>query len=452
MTAAIDRERLAAVQAAELAAFEARTPRSAALRERASRSMIKGVPMSWMSGLYRHPPLFVERGSGATFWDVDGNRYTDFNVVDLALTTGFDAPPVTRAVTAAMQRGAHFLLPIEAAIEVSESLAARVGMPFWQFTLSASGANSEVLRIARSMTGRRGLLLFAGHYHGHLDETLVEAQDGRVVPAMEGLPADIADHVQIVPFNDLEAAERALSSGEVALCLTEPALTNCTLVHPAKGYLESLHALCRAHGTLLCIDEAHTFQFAYGGLTRAWRLPADCVVLGKGLGTGVPFGLYGMSAEVAAHVEAHTHVDMGPKGLAAGGTTYANTLAVMAAKAALEEVLTPANYERVAGLGARLAGGLQRVFDEAGLPWTALCLGPRSGYCLFSNPPRDGEDAQRSIDPAFIGARRLWMANRGVWDAIASAGPQVSFSHSARDVDDYVALAAGFVAAVVASR
>jgi len=448
MTAVIDRRRLAALHAAELASFESRNPRSAALLARAARSMIKGVPMSWMWGLYRHPPLFAAQGAGPDFYDVDGNRYTDFNVVDLALTTGFGDPAVARAVNAAMSRGAHFLLPIETAIDVTEELARRVGLPYWQFTLSASGANTEVLRIARSMTGRRRLVLFAGHYHGHLDDTLVEREGGRVVPAMEGLPPEFAGRVEVLPFNDLAAAERALAGRDVALVLTEPALSNCTLVRPAEGYLAALHALCRAHGTLLCLDEAHTFQFAYGGLRRAWGLDSDFVVLGKGLGTGVPFGLYGMSAAVADHVERHTHVDFGARGIAAGGTTYANTLAVLSAQAALDAVLTPANHERVASLGARLAAGLQAAFDAAGLPWRALSLGPRSGWCLFPAAPRDGAEAMRSIDLPLISARRLWMANRGVWDAVASAGPQVSFSHGVGEVDAYVALAREFIGAI----
>lgn len=448
-TSAIDAVRLASLQASELSAFEARTPRSAALLARGAASMVKGVPMSWMWGLYRHPPIFVERGAGAKFWDVDGNAYTDFNVVDLALTVGFGAPAVVRAVDAAMRRGAHFLLPVEAAIDVTEELSTRVDLPFWQFTLSASGANTEVIRIARSLTKRRGLVVFAGHYHGHLDETLVEPEGAGIVAAMQGLPPEITDHVQILPFNDLAAAERALSRRDVALVLTEPALSNCTLVQPQPQYLQNLYRLCRQHGTLLCLDEAHTFQFAFGGLKRAWALSADFVVLGKGLGSGIAFGLYGMSGPVAAFVDANTHTDFGPRGIAAGGTTYGSTVAVFAAKATLQEILTPANYARVESLGARLAAGLDAIFAELRLPWSALSLGPRSGYCLFPQAPRDGAEALRSIDLPLIAARRLWMANRGVWDAMASAGPQVSFSHGPEDIDRYLHLARGFLQAVI---
>ena len=129
------------------------------------------------------------------------------------------------------------------------------------------------------------------------------------------------------------ALEQALARGDVALVLTEPALTNCTLVHPAPGYLEGVRRLTQQYGSLLCLDEAHTFQFAHGGLTGAWGLQTDFVVLGKGLGSGIAFALYGMSADIARHLERFTDSDIGPAGLATGGTLYASALAVSAARA-----------------------------------------------------------------------------------------------------------------------
>jgi glutamate-1-semialdehyde 2,1-aminomutase len=443
-------QRLAALHARELEQFIARTGRSAALLERGRRSMIKGVPMSWMWGLYRHPPIFVESGRGPLFWDVDGNAYLDFNVVDLALTMGFGAEPIAAAVGEAARRGAHFLLPIEESIDVAEKLAALTAVPFWQFTLSASGANAEVLRIARSLTRRDKLLIFEGHYHGHLDDALVERDAHGVRPAMCGLPAGIEERTCVVPFNDLTALEAALSRRDIALVLTEPALSNCTLVLPQPGYLQAVHELCQRHGSLFCLDEAHTFQFAHGGLKRAWQLPCDALVLGKGLGTGVPFGLYGLTERVAEFVEANTYRDLGAPGIAAGGTTYANTLAILAAQAALDHFLTPENFRRVEQLGGQLASGLARIFEDLGLQWTALSLGPRAGYGLLPRAPRNGTEAFESMHLPFISARKLWMANRGIWDAMASAGPQVSFSHEPKDVEKYLEHARGFLQEVIA--
>jgi glutamate-1-semialdehyde 2,1-aminomutase len=441
----ISGKRLSSLHESELARFATRTKQSAALLERGRNSMIKGVPMSWMHGLYRHPSVFVESGAGSTFRDVDGNSYIDFNVVDLAMTMGFSNPHINAAVSRAMNVGAHFLLPVAEAIQVTEELARRTGVPYWQFTLSASGANTEVVRIARAMTGRNKVLIFDGHYHGHLDDTLVECTEGTVRPDGLGLPKGIELNAEIVPFNDLAAAGAILQKGEIAVVITEPALSNCTLVKPDPGFLSGLYELAHRHGSLLCLDEAHNFSFAYGGLTRAWNLPCDFLVLGKGLGSGVPFALYGMSSQVATFVDTHTAIDLGDPGIAAGGTTYASTIAVFAARAALEEVLTPAAYQRLDELGLRLASGLQGVFDDLELPWRALHLGPRSGYCMQAVEPRNGAEAHRSIDIDLIATRKLFMANRGIWDAMPTAGPQVSFVHTEAEVDLYLGYARDFL-------
>jgi glutamate-1-semialdehyde 2,1-aminomutase len=408
-----------------------------------------GVPMSWMTGLYRFPPIFAAGGYRSSFFDVDGNGYIDFNVADLSMTMGYGPAAIVEAVAHAVQGGAHFLLPTEDAVIVAENLAARVGIPHWQFTLSASGANAEVIRIARVITGRQKILVFGGHYHGHLDETLVvRAPAGGSVAELMGTAAGSAGNTIVAPFNDLDAVEASLAGGDVALVLTEPALTNCTLVKPERGFLTGLRELTNRRGTLLCYDEAHTFQFAYGGLVGEWGLATDFVVLGKGLGSGISFALYGMSEAIAAEFVRHSDIDIGPKGIATGGTMYGSAVAAAAARAALEQLLTRDAYARLATFGGRLADGLERVFQDRGLPWRAHRLGPRAGFCLMPEFPKTGAQACASIVPEFIDTRRLYMANRGLWDAVASAGPQASLAHCAEEIDRYVATAGDFLAEI----
>ncbi len=437
-SAAIDRRRLARLREAEDREFERRTPRSRQLGVRAARHLPMGVPMSWMAGLYRTPTIYVAGGSGATFTDIDDNRYLDFNLCDLSMTIGYGNETVAAALAAQARRGAHFLLPTEDAIVVGEILAERTGQPFWQFTLSASGANSEVIRIARARTGRPRIVIFGGHYHGHIEETLVREEGGHSVADTAGLAPGSARHTTILPFNDLAALDRTLSAGDVALVLTEPAMTNCNLIMPDPGFQSGVRELTRRHGTLLCIDEAHTFQFAYGGLCRAWALQPDFTVLGKGFGSGVAFGLYGMSAAMADYFSTHLDVDIGPRGIATGGTTYASALAATVARTVLEEVMTVDAYARVGVLGGMLADGLDAAFLSRQLPWKAFRCGPRSGFCLAPELPRTGAEGLRSLDLELIDARRVFMANRGIWDAVVSAGPQASIAHSQADIRSYL--------------
>ena len=106
--------------------------------------------MAWMAGLYRHPPIFIDEGSGARFRDVDGNTYLDMNQSDMSMNCGYGPPSVVVAGSERLHKGSQFLLPTEDAIVVSELLAERFGIPYWQYTLSASSANTEAFDQALS--------------------------------------------------------------------------------------------------------------------------------------------------------------------------------------------------------------------------------------------------------------------------------------------------------------
>src|SRR5215207_3478703 len=231
-----DRELLWTLRAQEQLQFDSRTRRSAELAERARRSMPDGVPMAWMAGLYGHRPIFVAGADGCRFTDVDGTTYVDFNQADVSATSGFTPPAVLEAISERAARGLQFLLPVEEAIEAAELLAERYGLPGWQFTLSASGANAEAIRLARHRTGRDALVVFGGHYHGHLDDTLVKGDEHAAQPELLGLNPRAAAGTRIVAFNDLTTLERVLARGDVAAVITEPALTNVGLVLPHDGF------------------------------------------------------------------------------------------------------------------------------------------------------------------------------------------------------------------------
>ena len=231
----MDQAKVQALAAVERERFEGDRPRSMEATARATRTMPRGVPMSWMDELYDHPPVWVSHGAGSRFWDVDGNEYLDMYLADMSAFCGHAPAPIVRAVSERIAAGNQFLLPCDDALLVAEELARRYGMAKWQFTLSATQANTEVLRVARVRTGREKVLVFDGKYHGHLEPTLGVVEDGQVLPEYTGLPAEVMAHLRIVPFNDLDAVERALAPGDVALVLTEPAMTNAGFLLPDLG-------------------------------------------------------------------------------------------------------------------------------------------------------------------------------------------------------------------------
>ena len=425
----------------EDARFHAERPRSAELWARAWKVMPNGVPMAWHRGSYHHAPLWVAEGRGARFTDVDGFTYSDFNIADMSMFCGYAPEPVVRAVAERMASGNQFLLPTEDAIVVAEELRRRYGLPKWQFTLSATQANTEAIRLARVVTGRDKVLLFDGKYHGHFDEALVElAPDGSLRPEEAGLPIGATAHTVLVPFNDPEALAAALAGGGIALVLTEPALTNnFGLILPEDAFHGELRRLTRSTGTLLALDETHTQVVGPGGLTAAWGLEPDLVTAGKSIAAGVPFGTWGMT-ETIGQVLLQTKGPDGERGdmIATGGTLFGNALSMAAARATMLEVLTDEAYASTARLGAKLADGMTAAVRAAGLPWHIHHLGPRAGYTFRPEPVRDAAEARACADDLLTRLIRVWLANHGVWEAIVGAGPVVPVPATDEDVDSYL--------------
>ena len=439
----ISPERLAELRERELRRFAELRPRGEALLAQARKSMPNGVPMTWMAALYEHPPIMVERGSGGTFTDVDGNEYVDFNLADTSMFTGYGIEAFARTVGERAAAGPQFLLPGEDAATVAEELARRFGLPLWQFTLSATLANTEAIRLARALTGRTTVLMFDGKYHGHADELLGQMTDGRVQPEGLGLPPDTTRNVRVVPYNDLEAVERELASGEVACVIAEAAITNLGVIQPADGFHQGLRRLASDAGAVLVLDETHTLVAGPGGLTARWGLEPDILVMGKSISGGVPLGAYGMTAPIAQVLEGATSA--WGEGVATGGTLFANALSLAAARVTLTEVLTEPAYEHAAALGARLADGIESVAEANGLPWRAHRLFNRSGYTHAPQLPSNAVEARASFDLELYNLQRLYMANRGVWEAIDSAGPACGIQTTESQVDRYLEVLADFL-------
>jgi glutamate-1-semialdehyde 2,1-aminomutase len=440
------RDCLTRIRQREDAAFRARVPGSLALGSKARESMPSGVPMAWMAGLFRTPPLWVSHGRGATFTDVDGHRYLDFNICDMSAVLGYAHPRLTQVIGEQAARGVQMFLPAESALAVCEQLRLRFGLPKWQFTLSASSANAEALRIARVATGRQGLLLFGGKYHGHLDETLWTAEGTGLMPESLGVGAVAPPDLAVVDFNDLDAVERVLRLGRTAAVLTEGVLTNCGTVLPDPGFLPGLRDACTRHGTLLVMDETHTQFDLYGGAVSCYGITPDMVTGGKGIAGGIPIGAYGMTSELASLLEANLENDAGNMpGIALGGTLFANALSLACAEVVLTELMTRAEHDRIAGLGGRLADGIETAAAERGLGWRAHRFGARTGYCLLPELPRTAHEAHASLDPLFTDTRRVFFANRGVWDAISTSGPHAGFAHQTADIDVYLEILDDFL-------
>lgn len=409
------RQRAGALIAAERIRFAERHPRSRQMAAEAGAHFPGGVPLHWMLDWETPFPLFVREAKGSTVTDVDGHTYSDFCLGDTGAMFGHSPAPVAKAIAEQAARGLTAMLPSDLTAQVGALLAARFGLPFWQVTATASDANRAVVRWARALTNRPKVLVFDGCYHGQVEDAFVklDGETTKTKPGLLGQVTDIAATSVAAPFNDLDAVERLLSAGDIALILTEPALTNTAMVLPNPGFIEALIAIARSHGTLLCLDETHTISTGPGGFARAYDLAPDFFVLGKPVAGGLPAAVFGFTAKVEADMR--RVLETRTPGYSGIGTTLSgNMLALAAMRACLEEVMTPENYIHMTALAARLAEGMRDAVLRHKLPWTVTQLGARAELVFSERPLANGAEAAAAIDHEVERAIHLFLLNRNV--------------------------------------
>jgi glutamate-1-semialdehyde 2,1-aminomutase len=425
----------------EEAKFLQRMPKTVAMWERAKRSMPGGVCTSWSSS--RPVPVWVDRGLGAHVWDVDGTEYVDVHAGYGVNVVGHANPAVVRAVQDRVTKGTHFAQPTEDAFHVAEALAERFGLPQWRFSNSGTEATMDAFHLMRAITGRKLVVKIEGTYHGHHDSAMVsifrsEDELGPVeapfrVPGA-GVMQEMADLLLIVPFNDLAALERVLVqySGQIAGMILEPMMMNAGIIPPQPGYLQGVRELTRRHGVLLAFDEVKTgLVVDWGGATRLFGVTPDIVCLAKALGGGVPCGAIGGSDEVMAAISDNRYDQI--------GTFNGNPLTMAAARATLNEVLTPDVYGKAENLGRRMLAGSQAAMATAGAPSYGVVFGFK-GSVVFHDRPATNYREFLAISTGVSHLHFLVQHNGGVflppWGK--SESWTLSVAHSEADGDRYV--------------
>lgn len=383
-------------------------------RSRASNGFFGNVPQHWMLDWATPFPMRIAQAQGTTITDIDDNTLTDLCLGDSGGMFGHSPPPVAGALREAAGDGYTTMLPSHLADDVGTLLQSRFGLPFWQVTLSASDANRFALRAARAITGRSKVLVFDGCYHGAVDETAVDLLEGqtRAKPSLWGQAYNLSSVTTCIPFNDFDACEHALKSGDIACVIMEPALTNCGIVAPATGFLAHVRNMTRQYGTLLLIDETHTLSTGLGGWCRVYGLEPDIFVAGKAVAGGIPAGVWGFTADVKAGLD-HVRATM-PSGHSGVGTTLSGSHLQMAAlSACLNDVMTQATYDDMLASAKALETAIHKVIKSFSLPWCVVRIGARLETIFAPRPPTNARQMRATFDHGLEAAIHLGMINRG---------------------------------------
>ena len=446
-TRPIDRSRIAELAEREQQSLDQRTAASRALYADAARHLSGGVASSYQS---RNPwPIYIDRGEGPRIWDVDGTEYFDFHNGFGSMVQGHAHPAIGAAITARYPLGTHFGCAVPDSYLVADNLAARFGLPKWRFTNSGSEATMDAIRIARAYTGRDTVLKIFGSYHGHHDTVMVsigvpydEIGDRENLASLSygaGIPQAVVDMTVPVPFNDAGAMERRIqrlqAEGRLPACvIMEAAMMNLGVVLPEPGYLEAVREITSRYGIVLIFDEVKTgLCVAAGGATERFGVTPDLVTLAKALGAGLPSGAIGGSEEVMAVVESGKVYQV--------GTYNGNPLSMAAARASLEQVLTPDAYAHLEHLNDRILTGARAIIAEYDLPGYAVGIGSKGCVTFSEVRVLDYETYKENQDVPLTELTWLWNMNRGIF---ATPGREeewtLSVTHTDEAIDHYLSV------------
>jgi len=343
----------------------ANRPTSEALYEVAQQCIVGGVnsPSRSYKAVGGGAPVYMERGEGAYFYDVDGNRYIDYLAAYGPIITGHGHPHITEAITNASRNGLLYGTPHRLEIDFAHKLQQAIpSLEKVRFTNSGTEAVMTTIRVARAYTGRELVVKFSGCYHGHSDLMLIAAGSGPATlgsPDSAGVTKATAKEVITTPFNDIESYRQIMAEwgDQVACVLVEPIVGNFGIVEPQPGFLEAINDITHEHGALVIYDEVITaFRFMYGSAQELLSIRPDMTALGKIIGGGLPIGAYGGRQDIMEHV-----APLGPAYQA--GTMAGNPASMAAGIACLELLEQPGVYEEFDRLGAKLEQGILEAAD-----------------------------------------------------------------------------------------
>ena len=264
-----------------MAIYSERTHHSQIATDRARKVMPAGVPSSFQA--YDPWPVVVKHAAGSKMIDVDDNEYVDYDMGFGALFAGHMNPAVRRAVVEQLDHGTLYVTPCELNAEVGELLAERYGLPMWRPDQLGhrghAGRDPSRARRHRARADRQGrgrLPRPPRRGDGLQQATARPRRPGRRdrirCRSRSGITKGTLDDVIVIPYNDPDALERALSGGDVACFIVEPVMENIGICLPIDGYLQAVREICDRHGTLLIFDEVKTgITAGYGGATSAAR-------------------------------------------------------------------------------------------------------------------------------------------------------------------------------------
>ncbi|MDE1891871.1 MAG: glutamate-1-semialdehyde 2,1-aminomutase [Betaproteobacteria bacterium] len=341
-------------------------------------------------------PRFFKKGKGPRFWDAEGREYIDYVCSWGPLLHGHAHPDIVNAVCRVAQDGMSFGAPTELEIDLAERIIGLVpSIEMVRLTSSGTEATMSAIRLARGFTGRTNIIKFDGCYHGHGDALLVKAGSGALTlgqPDSKGIPADLASHTLVLPYNDAHALKECFQryGEEIAAIIVEPIAGNMNMVLPQREFLQACRELTQEYGAVLIFDEVMTgFRVALGGAQSIYGIQPDLTTLGKVIGGGMPLAAFGGRRDIMEHL-----APLGP--VYQAGTLSGNPVAVTAGLINLELASEPGLFERLGDMTRAVMDGITEIGTRYGFALSSCSVGGMFGLHFQKECPGNLEQVMKA--------------------------------------------------------
>jgi glutamate-1-semialdehyde 2,1-aminomutase len=419
-----------------------RRDRQLELYRRASKTLPGGANSNFRA--WGEDTVYIDRGKGATIWDIDGNEFIDLRMGYGPVILGHGDDRVDDYVNERMRRGVSFSITSEDEVRAMELLCELTGwVEMARMTVSGTEATMHAMRVARAFTGRDKIVKFEGQYHGVHDYALISVTPDNMSELGDadkpvrlawgrGIPDAVADTIIPARYNNIELLRRLFEEdgGDIAAVIVEPVLGNAQGIMPQPGFHAAMRALTEEFGILLIFDEVKTgFRFARGGAAEFFGIRPDLGTFAKAMGNGYPAAAFGGRRDV---------MSMLPDKVSHGGTYAGNRVAAAAAVKTLEIIRDTPALETIHATGRRIQDGLREVLNPSGIPYVFTGHPSMFGIMFTDEAPTEYRDWAKS-DHELYDAVAVGMMARGAMPEPDSREPWfLSEAHAQGDTVDRV--------------
>ncbi len=384
-------------------AYRKRTRKSQSILATAKKYMPGG---DTRSSIWFEPyPIWIDQAEGCRFTDVDGHEYIDFHNCYTTMILGHANPKVVAAVRQQITQGTALGALVPTVAHWAELICNMVeSVDKVRFGNTGSEAVLMAIRVARGSTGKDLILKTDGCYHGNYDPVVFPSDAA-------GIPKSAQRDSIIVPYNDKEAAEKAIleNKDRLAAVIVEGAMGAAGGIPPRNGYLEFLRKVTAENGVLFILDEVISLRLAWGGTQSIYGIKPDLTTMAKIIGGGYPVGAIGGREDImqlfSPEVNKVFHA----------GTLNANPITATAGVATLEQ-LNGEVIDHINKLGESFAEGVRAIFKRLNIKGQVTGIGSLQNVHFSDKPITDGKSA-REANKDLLHLYYLAMLDRGIFSA-----------------------------------